>query len=481
MKNDFSQLSVLKIGLTLTALLVLITGCTVGPDYKEPVMELPQDYTSSTVVDSNEQNWWTFFNDPDLTWLINESTVNNRDIAAAVYQIDASRALRDYTSGQYYPSVDAVGSYQRAQLSKDGQIQTSTTPKATSIYSAGFDFLWEIDLFGRIKRTVESADAYYQATVEDYHDVMVTMLAEVARNYIELRTAQARIAYAENNIATQQKTLELTQNLYQAEIVSELDVRQAEFNLANTKAEIPSLRTAETASLNRLAVLIGQMPGQLKSKLKPYTNLPQLKDVNITLSTDLLRQRPDIRRAERQLASQTARIGIATADLYPSLQLSGYFQIQSRTFSGLGNINNKAYSFGPGIGWNIFDGNRIKNVIKSEEAATNELLAVWQNTVLLAVEDVNNAMSSYTNEQMRTQSLDDSVKASLRSVEIVESLYTNGLTDFQNVLDTQRSLFVQQDKLASSEGQRLTDIVRIYKSFGIGWNNIPEIKNESQQ
>lgn len=481
MNNKFPRLSVLKIGLSLSAALFFIAGCAVGPDYKQPVMELPQDYASSTIADSNEQKWWTVFDDPDLNGLIEEAIANNRDIVAAVYRIDASRALRDYASGEYYPNIDATGSYQRSKLSKDGQIQTPTTPKATNIYSAGFDFLWEIDLFGRIKRTVESADAYYQASVEDYHDVMITMLAEVARNYIELRTTQARIAYAENNVATQQKTLELTQNLYQSEIVSELDVRQAEFNLANTQAEIPSLHTAETANLNRLAVLVGQMPGQLKSKLAPYTNLPQIEDVNITLPTDLLRQRPDIRRAERQLASQTARIGIATSDLYPSLQLSGYFHIQSRTFSGLGNINNKAYSFGPGIGWNIFDGNRIKNTIKVEEAATNELLANWQNTVLSAVEDANNAMSSYTNGQMRTQSLDDSVKASLRSVEIVESLYKNGLTDFQNVLDTQRSLFVQQDKLASSEGQLLTDIVRIYKSFGIGWDNIPEINKEPQK
>jgi multidrug efflux system outer membrane protein len=303
---------------------------------------------------------------------------------------------------------------------------------------------------------------------------MVTLLTDVCTNYIGLRTTQQRIRYAENNVEIQRKTLELTKSLYQAEIVGELDVRQAEFNLANTESEIPTLLIAEEASFNRLAVLLGELPGTLRTKLSPYKSLAPIKEkIDISLPVNLLRQRPDIRRAERLLAAQTASIGVAKADLYPALQLSGVLQTQSLKFSGLGNVaDNKSYSYGPGLTWNIFDGNRIRNNIKIQEAVTAELLAYWQNTVLTAVEDVQNAMYAYIQQAGRQQSLEDSVTASLRSVDLVQSLYESGLTDFQNVLDTQRALFLQQDSLAVSNGLLLQNLVSIYKAFGAGWQNL---------
>jgi multidrug efflux system outer membrane protein len=465
-----------KTYLLITAVLLFITGCTVGPDYKQPTIEMPKEWSPGdvnfilSVPDANNHLWWKVFNDTELDSLIARAVENNRDIRAAIHRIDESRALRDYASGQYFPDIEATASYTRSQASKDGLVQSAKQPKAINLHSAGFDFQWEVDLFGKLKRAVESADASYQASIEDYHDVMITMLSEVCINYIELRTTQARIAYALDNIRIQQETLQLTKNLYQSEIVSELDVRQAEFNLSNTQAEIPTLLAAEAAGFNRLAVLTGQMPGELKSQLSPYKKLLWVDEqVKIGLPAELLRQRPDIRRAERELAAQNAQIGFATADLYPYFQLSGVFDIESRTISGLGNINNKAYSFGPTVGWKIFDGNRIRNMIKFEDYTTRQLLANWENTVLSAVEDVDNAVASYTQERMRKKSLEESVIALQRSVEIVNSLYRSGLTDFQNVLDTQRSLFVQQDKLAVSQGLVLQDLVQIYKSFGFGW------------
>ena len=244
-------------------------------------------------------------------------------------------------------------------------------------------------------------------------------------------------------------------------------------NLANTESLIPTLLIAEEAFCNRLAVLEGKMPGKLKEKLGPYTKLPSINEkVTIGLPADLLRYRPDIRSAERRLAAQTAQIGVATADLFPSLQLTGNFEIQSRKFAGLGNINNRAYVWGPDLRWNIFEGNRIRNNIKVQEAVTLELLVNWQNTVLLAVEDVRNSISSYVRETERKNYLEASVNAALRSVELVENLYKAGLTDFQNVLDTQRTLFLQQDNLAASEGLVLKNLVQIYKAFGAGWYNM---------
>jgi NodT family efflux transporter outer membrane factor (OMF) lipoprotein len=461
---------------SLTAsLIMLLSGCMVGRDYIPVSEEMPSVWNQPLSAQMrNEPNlpvrWWDIFGDAQLNHLIELAVANNRDVKAAFSRLEASRALRDYTTGQYYPSVDATGSYSRYQSSKDGAAQTPDEPDAINLHSAGFDFLWEIDLFGKIKRSVESSEASYQASIEDYRDVMVTLLAEVCRNYIDLRAAQTRVAYAQDNIEIQRNTLDLTKSRYESEIAGELDVRQAELNLANTQAEIPSLRIAETGSLNRLAVLVGQMPGTLEKQLGKSQPLPFIKEkIAVGLPADLLRQRPDIRRAERQLAAQTAQIGVATADLYPSLQLTGTFEIQSRQLGGLGNIHNKTYSFGPGLQWRLFDANRIKNTIKIEEATTRELLAKWESAVLSAAEDVENAMVSYAQQTERKDSLNNSVNASLRSLELVESQYKSGLTDFQNVLDTQRTLFTQQDKLAASQGEVLKALVRIYKGFGGGW------------
>lgn len=474
-----------RLVIALPGVIFFIVGCTVGPDYESPEMSMPQkwEYGSvkvfSTVPDANNEGWWKVFDDNDLDNLVVQAIRNNRNVIAAFYRIEASRDLLDSTIGQYFPNINATGSLTRSLYSGLSQIPVSTKP--INFYSSGLNFLWEIDLFGKIRRSVESSKAAYQATIEDYRDIIVTLLSNVCNNYIELRTVQDQIKYARSNVEIQRKTLELTKSLYQAEMVSELDVRQAEFNLASTESQIPTLLTTEEALLNSLAVLVGEMPGSLKNELSSYKSLPVVtEEINISLPVNLLRQRPDIRKAERLLAAQTASIGVAEADLYPALQLSGNIQTQSIKFSGLGNVsNNKSYSYGPGLSWNIFDGNIIRNNIKMQEALTAELLANWQNTVLTAVEDVQNAMYAYIQQAERQKSLANSVTASLRSVDLVQNLYKSGLTDFQNVLDTQKTLFVQQESLAASNGLLLQDIVLIYKAFGAGWQDIP-VKNPAE-
>lgn len=473
--RSFRMLDVIIPVLTV-GLVAAMQGCTVGKDYQQPKLDVPEQWSQDSAgmfavgADPNMAGWWTIFGDSQLNELIQQALVENRSVQAAVYRLQASRAMWDYAAGQYYPTVDATGSYGRIKIGKDGMTQSRDEIDPINLHSGGFDFLWEIDLFGRIKRSVESAEASYQASVEDYRDVMVTLLAEVCRNYIELRTIQARIVYTRENIDIQQRTLELTKSRFQFELAPELDVRQAESNLASTKSELHVLKISEAAAMHRLGVLLGRMPASLKDSLETFKAMPTIsRQAVVGVPADVLRNRPDIRRAERQLAAQTARIGVATADLYPSLQLVGTFEIQSRQLSGLGNIHNQAYSVGPGLRWNLFDGNRIRNVIKMEEASAGELLATWENTVLLAAEDVENAIVSYSQQQQRQALLAESVQASVRSVELVDNLYQTGLTDFQNVLVTQRSLFVQQDQLAASQGEVLQSLVRLYKGFGGGW------------
>lgn len=473
--RSFRMLDVIIPVLTV-GLVAAMQGCTVGNDYQQPKLDVPEQWSQDSAgmfavgADPNMAGWWTIFGDSQLNELIQQALVENRSVQAAVYRLQASRAMWDYAAGQYYPTVDATGSYGRIKVGKDGMTQSRDEIDPINLHSGGFDFLWEIDLFGRIKRSVESAEASYQASVEDYRDVMVTLLAEVCRNYIELRTIQARIVYTRQNIDIQQRTLELTKSRFQFELAPELDVRQAESNLASTKSELHVLKISEAAAMHRLGVLLGRMPASLKDSLETFKAMPTIsRQAVVGVPADVLRNRPDIRRAERQLAAQTARIGVATADLYPSLQLVGTFEIQSRQLSGLGNIHNQAYSVGPGLRWNLFDGNRIRNVIKMEEASAGELLATWENTVLLAAEDVENAIVSYSQQQQRQALLAESVQASVRSVELVDNLYQTGLTDFQNVLVTQRSLFVQQDQLAASQGEVLQSLVRLYKGFGGGW------------
>jgi multidrug efflux system outer membrane protein len=464
-------------GLFLSGL-ACVFGCKVGPNYKPPEMEMPKEWLYSsadhftTVPEANNVGWWKIFNEEDLNGLIQQAIVNNNSVMTAFYQIEASRAARDATIGQYYPSITFAGS--RTRLLPSGTSQVPISVKPFDLYSSSLDFLWEIDLFGKIRRSVESSQASYQASIEDYRDIMVTLLANVCNNYIELRTAQERIKYAESNVEIQRKTLELTKSLYKAELVSELDVRQAEFNLANTESQIPLLRITEEAAYNSLAVLVGKMPGTLRDELSANKPLSAVKEnINISLPANLIRQRPDIRRAERQLAAQTASIGVAEADLFPALQLSGLFQTQSLKFSGLGNVtDNKSYSYGPGISWNIFNAGITRNNIKIQKAVTAELLSEWQSTVLTAVEDVQNAMYSYIEQQGRQKSLEEAVTALQHSVKLVQNLYDSGLTDFQNVLSTEQSLFVQQDNFAVSKGLLLQDIVLIYQAFGSGWQDI---------
>jgi NodT family efflux transporter outer membrane factor (OMF) lipoprotein len=458
------------------SLLLLIAGCKVGPDYRPPDPNMPDRWLNapaSTDEPRQLQQWWFAFGDPILTELIKRADQNNLDLRAGLARIIEARALRNAASGQYWPTVDAVGSYTRSRESENGTFSSfgGLSSDQFNLHTVGVDAAWEIDLFGRIRRSVESADAAWQASLEDFRSVQISLFAEVARNYIELRAAQARIRYALANIDIQRQTLQLTRDRFEADLAPKLDVTQAQLNLANSESEIPLLRLTEASAHHRLAVLLGTIPQDLTGLLRDPADMPRVPaDVNAGIPAELLRRRPDIRRAERALAAQTAQVGVAAANLYPIFSLTGAFSLQAAQLSDVGDLSSRAWSFGPGVRWNLFNGNQYRSLVQAEEARTFRLAAAYESAVLRAVEEVENAMIGFAQENRRLAALERSVTAAEESVMLAETLYRNGLTDFQNVLFNQRSLSVQQDRLAVSRGQLLQQAVNLYTALGGGWN-----------
>jgi len=458
--------------LLLVGVFLLLQGCRVGPNYTPPAEHLPDQWHQSVVEGlddgtSNLHTWWRNLDDPILDSLIDRATAGSLTLRQAYERIAEARGRLGVASGQRFPDIDGSGSIERRSTSEDFRLPGQQ--KTDTFYGTGFDATWEIDVFGRVSRTIESAEADYEATVEDYRDVLVVLLADVAFNYIEARALQLRLTYAESNVKTQKGTLKLTRDRYEAELVGQLDVRQAEQNLASTESTIPQLRTSLVFALNRLAVLLGTFPGELNEELSSYADIPDGEGpMSVGVPADLLRQRPDVRAAERALAAQNARIGAATAELYPRFSLSGVFAWEGAS-ANIFDPSSITWGFGPAFRWNIFDGGRIRNNVKVEDERTAQALSAYEQAVLLALEDVENSMVRYEQEKIRRDALERSVTASKQSVDLVETLYRTGLVDFQNVLDTQRTQFQEQDRLAASEGQVTQNLVSIYRALGGGW------------
>ena len=457
--------------------LPLFSGCKVGPDYVRPESSVPDQWHDKAVQgladgSADLQTWWTVFDDPILVDLIQRSRAENLDLQIAAARIMEARALLGVASGEYWPNVDAAGFYSRDRISENGLVvPPSGNVDETNLHSIGVDASWEIDVFGRIGRSVESAHASMQASVEDYRDVLVSLYSEVAQSYIDLRALQTRLKYTVNNAKLQRDTLKLTQDRREAGLVPQLDVEQAKLILASTESAIPLLQQFESLTIHRLSVLLGQPPAALYDELSTTADVPDVPEqVASSLPAELLRQRPDIRRAERILAAQTAEIGVATAGLYPAFSLSGTFALEAQQIDDVGDWDSRAWGFGPAMRWNLFDGDRIRNSIKVQEARAEQAMINYEQTVLLALEDVENAMVSFEREKERFADLHRSVMAAQESVKLVGTLYENGLTDFQNVLDMQRSLTVQQDLMADSEGAVANNLVRIYTALGGGWS-----------
>jgi multidrug efflux system outer membrane protein len=467
------------LSLVTIACSLALSGCTVGPDYVQPQTEIPDAWYTAAVegVEDGEatlQTWWRVFEDELLNDLVIRSAAGNLTLREALWKVEEARALRGAVSSSKKPQVGFNADANRSQPSDNGALGDFAPEdgfEAGNLVTTGVGASWEIDVFGRIRRQVEAADAATQASVEAYRDVLVSLYAETALAYVNVRASQERLRIAHTNVETQENTLQLTKDRFDAGLVSALDVAQAESNLANTKSTIPVLERDLNEGLNRLAVLLGENPGALHAELNQEVPIPHEPEaVAVGLPTELLRQRPDVRRAERLLASQTAQIGVATADLYPTFSLAGFLGLEAVSAGDLASSDSVTWNIGLPVRWNIFSGGRIRSQIRAEEARTNQLLAGYEQTVLDALEESENAMVAYAKEVQRRERLSQAVDATQRSLDLVMTQYTAGLTDFQNVLDTQRTLLVREDELAVSEGLVAGNLVRLYRALGGGWD-----------
>ncbi len=481
---------------TLFWVLMIVTcfsaGCAaVGPDYTRPQIRVSGRWNTEfdnglrlKTRDAGEQeDWWRNLRDPVLSDLIVRGIGGNLDLEKAKSRVREARAGRRIARADLFPEVDAGASFSRSRAG--GQ----TGGADVDLYSVGFDANWELDIFGGVRRSVEAATADAEASREDLRDVMVTLMAEIGINYVEARTYQRRIAVAEEVLGVQRETLNLTQSRFEAGLTGELEVQQARYNLENSRAQIPVLRTGLAEALNRLAVLLGEQPGAVHARMHGEPDDGSLRamgasravtgaipvaplDVAVGVPADVLRQRPDVRRAERELAAQTARVGAAVADLYPKFTLSGSIGLDALSAGSLFTGGSRSFGFGPAISFPVFNAGAIRGNIEARSALREQALIAYESSVLSALEEVENALKAYAEEHNRRRSLADAVEAARKASVLAEDRYNAGQSDFSNVLDAQRSLFSFEDQSAQSDGTVASNLIRLYKALGGGWSSL---------
>jgi len=416
--------------------------------------------------------WWTRLGDPVLDRLVERAVSQGLDLRAAVERVREARALRAAAAGGYYPTIDATASSEHLRESENTPF--GEFAPETNIHALGFDAAWEIDLWGRVRRSVEAADADLGAEVEDARAVAVSVAAETAFAYVELRAFQRRIEIANTNVSLQEQTLALVRSRFDAGLVGERDVAQAQTIVETTRSQIPELEVGRRVAENRLAVLLGLAPGALAAELGEARPIPlPAVEVAVGVPADLLRRRPDVRRAERLLASEVARIGVAEGDLYPRLTLIGSLGISADGTADLFDADSRYGSFGPSLRWNIFDGGRIRALVDAQDARAEQARIAWQSAVLAALEEAENAMTAFLREQARRTSLGAAAGHARLAVELAQTQYTEGISDFQVVLISERALADLEDDLAQSDARITTSLVALYKALGGGFEHDP--------
>jgi NodT family efflux transporter outer membrane factor (OMF) lipoprotein len=443
-------------------------GCTVGPNYHLPESNPPGEWSEAASGGEAERSaslaaWWKNFSDAELDSLVERALSSNLDPRIARARVREARAERGVASAGLWPRVDASGSYARARESANqpllGALLPPGVPLENNVYQAGFDASWELDVFGGTRRAVEAADAEIAAAVYGREDVRVTLIAEVARRYVEARGFQERLSIAQANIEAQQDAVALARDRFQHGLTSNLDAEQAATVLSQTEARVPTLEAGIKTSIHRLGVLLGQPPGALLAELETAAPIPAaLPNVPVGLPSELLRRRPDIRVAERELAAATARIGVATAELFPKFSLTGAAGFESVSASDWFTAGSRFWSVGPTVQWRIFDAGRIRANIHVRNARQEQALAAYEKTVLTSFEDVENALVAYAKEKTRNLALEEAVRRSRNSLRIARERYANGVTNFIDVLD-----------LVRSRQEVSQDVIALYKALGGGW------------
>ncbi len=467
---------------SLLVVTVFVGGCvTVGPDFETPEADVPENWLESdddriSAVSGDYAEWWQAFNDPILTSLIQQAHENNKTLVIAGLRVFEARAALGIATGNRYPQVQQIGgSVGRAQLS-DNADPIANLPddipynNSFGNYRLGFDAAWELDFWGRFGRAVESADANMAATIATYDDVLVTLTGEVAGAYMLLRTLEERLAVAESNVAIQQRSLEISEVRNRNQLTTELDPQIARAFLRGTEATVPQLRASIRQVRNALCLLLGKTPGELDTQLDGASGIPVAPmEVALGIPAELLRRRPDIRRAELRAASQSARIGIAKSDMYPAFSLIGNIGYAAQNGSDLFD-SDSLRGFGLlGFRWNILNYGRIRNLVRVEDARFQQLIVNYENTVLKAAREVEDATTKFISTQEQVAFLEDGAKASQRAVDLSMIQYREGTADYTRVLDSQRFLLLQQDQLAQARGKVSQSLVALYKALGGGW------------
>lgn len=459
--------------LSLSLLPALLAGCNVGPKFASPETTTDARFASSKressfSADSEVATWWRKFQDPKLNSLIDRAFANSPDLRIAAARVDEARALRSAARFDFFPTVTSDASYlnQRSSLAQS----FGGRSRSSELYDVGLDGFYEVDFWGRVRNNNKAALAELGTAEALRRDALVLLASDVASNYMQLRGLQNELAVAQRNATNQRDTLKLTESLLQGGRGTELDTSRARAQLNSTLSAIPVIESAIRRNIHRISVLTGAQPQVLLDELlksKPMPALPSI--VRVGSPAELLRRRPDIRAAEFQIEAATARVGVATADLFPRVTFNGRVALQAESFSGLAKSGADTYSFGPSISWAAFDLGRVKAQIDASKARNVQRFAEYEQTVLGALEETENAMTSFGRQRARRDFLREASAASQQAAKLARERYQNGVADFLTVLDAERVMLEAESRQAESETLTAVALVAIYKALGGGW------------
>ena len=470
------------------ALALALCGCTpfteyvhngfkVGPNYAEPPVPVAPSWIDASdkrvrSTSDDLSKWWTVFNDPVLDELVCSAYKQNLTLRQAGYQILVARAQRNIAVGQLFPQTQqATGDYTRNAVSRETAEQTAAglSHRWFGQWDVGFNMSWELDFWGRFRRAVESADATLDASVFNYDDVLVTLLGDVATAYVQIRTLESQIKLTQANVELQQRTLEIAVARFKGGTATALDVDQAQSNLSQTESQIPALRIQLRQANNQLSILLGMPPEDLLPRLGAAAIPTAPVAVGAGIPADLLRRRPDVRKAERTAAAQSAQIGIAEAEFYPHIAITGTFSYSAEHFNHLFQERAIQGTLGPTFQWNILNYGRTLNGVREQEAQFQALVAAYQNTVLSASQDVENGLVTFLESQEQVKYLSESVAAADRAVTVALAQYRGGTVDFNRVALVEQNLVLQQNLLAQAQGSIALGLIQVYRALGGGW------------
>jgi multidrug efflux system outer membrane protein len=458
----------------LGALGTLLAACAIGPNYQEPKTRLDGQFLNANepgfAASDTVQRYWTAFNDPLLNELIEDALLRNKDLGVASANLMASRSARRLAGFDLFPTVNVAASYTKELESQQQLPGVDMEHRKFDAAAASFDGLWELDLFGRVRRNVEAARGDYGAAVATLRDARVSVIAEVARDYFVLRGLQDQLALTLKNADNQKDSLRLTRTRLEAGRGNELDTARAEAQWQTTLASVPTLETTIATTLYRLSVLTGRQPSGLRDRLTPSAAMPQLPVLNnIGTPEQLLRRRPDVRIAERRLAASTARVGVAMGDLFPKVTLTGEVGYEASTFGQFGQSQARTYGFGPSISWAAFDLGRVHTRIGIAKSQTDAALSAYEGAVLNALADTEGALLSYGRAQTRREALRIAAQASDKAADLAQRRFEGGLIDFLEVLDAERTALSAELLWSQSRTDAATSLVGVYKALGAGW------------